>query len=437
MRHIFRAFIGLANLLILNVAFSQRPAFPGAEGFGKFTSGGRGGKVLVVTNLNDSGPGSLRDAVKQKYPRIIVFAVAGTINLEAPLDINYGDLTIAGQSAPGEGITLKNYPIKVKGDNVIVRYIRSRMGDDRGVQDDAISITNCRNVIVDHCSFSWATDESASFYDNENMTVQYCFITESLNNSVHFKGEHGYGGIWGGKGATFHHNLLAHHKSRNPRFQGARYHKQPELEIVDFRNNVIYNWKENNSYAGEEGNHNVVANVYKPGPATQSKLDKILDPFEPYGKFYLKDNVLIGNDSVTADNWKGINGSPDVVEKIRLKEPLQVPETPTEPAMEAFVTVLKEAGASYRRDSVDQRIAQEVESGTATYGEGIIDTPDQVGGWPKLDMGKPPKDTDQDGMPDKWEKANKLNPKKGEDSSLFSGESGYTNIEVYLNSLVK
>lgn len=422
--------LGLASWLM-----AQVPAFPGAEGFGKYTTGGRGGKVVVVTSLEDDGEGSLRKALRMKEPRIIVFAVSGTIELKSSLDINYGDLTIAGQTAPGDGITLKNYPIKVKGDNVIIRYIRSRMGDEQGIQDDAISVIRQKNVIIDHCSFSWGTDECASFYDNENMTVQWCMVTESLNSSVHTKGEHGYGGIWGGKQATFHHNLLAHHKSRTPRFNGARYHKDPTAEIVDFRNNVIYNWQSNNSYAGEQGNHNVVNNLYKPGPATQSKEDKFLNPWEPYGTYFVAGNVLVGDEEVTQNNEKGISVKTADMPFL-LQQPITVAEVSTQAAAEACRLVLAQAGASFRRDVVDTRIAKEVAEGKATFGTGIIDSQQQVGGWPLLAGEKAPQDTDQDGMPDRWEAKHKLNPSNAEDAAQHDLSKDYTNIEVYINELV-
>lgn len=427
-------------ILVLGISLSaksQQLAFPGAEGFGKYTSGGRGGQVLIVSNLNDEGPGSFREALREDFPRIIVFSVSGVIELKSDLDINDGNVTIAGQTAPGDGITLKNYPLKVKGENIIIRYIRSRMGDAKGVQDDAISILRQKNIIVDHCSFSWGTDECATFYDNEMMTVQYCIISESLNNSVHKKGEHGYGGIWGGKKASFHHNLFAHHLSRNPRFNGARYHKNPKEEIVDFRNNVIYNWGENNSYAGEEGNHNMVNNVYKPGPATVSKKDKILDPYKPYGKFYLSGNVLIGDDEVTNDNWEGVNVKDEAIPQLKLTNPIAVEPVPTQPAMEAFQRVLNFAGANYCQDEVDKRVISETRKGTATYGNGIINTPTEVGGYPAYKSKSPPKDTDQDGMPDKWEKQNNLTPTDASDNAAYTVNDDYTNIEVYINGLVK
>lgn len=414
-------------------------AFPGAEGFGKYTTGGRGGKVYVVTNLNDEGPGSLREAIRKKEPRIIVFAVSGNIDLESSLDINYGNLTIAGQSAPGEGITLRNYPLKIKGDNVIVRYIRSRMGDKRKVQNDAISAMGNKNIIVDHCSFSWGTDENATFYDNENFTLQWSIVSESLNNSVHEKGEHGYGGIWGGKGASFHHNILAHNKSRNPRFNGARYHHQPELEIVDFRNNIIYNWEANSSYGGEEGNHNIVDNYYKSGPATdESKEDRIVEVWSPYGSYFVSGNIVDNYPEVTADNWKGVYG--DHPDSALVKKPIPVESIPKQSAGNAYQEVLAHAGASYKRDAVDSRIMNEIRTGTATYGkeeDGIIDSQEDVGGWPELKTKASSEDKDHDGMSDSWEKSNGLDPANPNDHSVYDLDDKYTNIEVYLNELIE
>ncbi|MDW7693586.1 pectate lyase [Flammeovirgaceae bacterium SG7u.111] len=414
-------------------------AFPEAEGFGKYTTGGREGKVLIVSNLNDSGKGSLREAIKQKFPRIIVFNISGTIELKSELKINHGDLTIAGQSAPGDGICLKNYPLKVSSSNVIIRYLRIRMGDLEQQQDDCISVLRQKDIIIDHCSFSWASDEVASCYDNENFTMQWCIISESMNHSVHEKGAHGYGGIWGGKGATFHHNLLAHHKSRLPRFCGARYHKSPENEVVDFRNNVVYNWKDNNSYAGEEGNHNIVGNYYKPGPATStSKKGRILNPWSPYGKYYLEGNILDGNSTVTTDNWKGVVA--DAPDSARTDEPILVLDIETETAQDAYTHVLLHAGASLVRDIVDSRVLKNVKEGLAEFGfehKGIIDSQTDVGGWPELKTYNFNTDTDKDGMPDKWEAKHDLDPKDNTDHALYSISKNYTNIEVYLNELIK
>lgn len=415
-------------------------AFPGAEGFGKFTTGGRGGKVLVVTNLNDDGRGSLRAAISDKEPRIIVFAVSGNILLESSLDINHGNLTIAGQSAPGEGITIQNYPIKINGDNIIIRYLRSRMGDENKVEDDAISALRQKNIIVDHCSFSWGTDESASFYDNENFTLQWSIISESLNKSVHKKGEHGYGGIWGGKGASFHHNLLAHHKSRLPRFNGARTHlkHQPEKEIVDFRNNVIYNWKSNSAYAGERGNHNMVNNYYKSGPATKETVrGRIVEPWSPYGSFHVTGNYVAGFPEVSSDNRKGVYG--DAPDSAIAFKPIAVMEISVQSAEEAYAEVLAHVGASYARDAVDRRIIEEVHNETAKFGvnkDGIIDSQKDVGGWPMIKSSTSPADIDKDGMPDEWEKNKNLNPNSANDAVAYTLDKNYTNIEVYLNSLV-
>jgi hypothetical protein len=414
-------------------------AFPGAEGFGKYSSGGRGGKVFVVSNLNDSGPGSLREALRADGPRMVVFAVSGNIDLEKSLDINDGNVTIAGQSAPGDGICIRNYPMKIKGDNVIVRYLRFRMGDKMAHQGDAISATGQKNIIVDHCSMSWGTDEGASFYDNENFTLQWSIISESLNESVHEKGAHGYGGIWGGKGASFHHNLLAHLKSRTPRFSGSSTTANTADELVDFRNNVIFNWKSNNVYGGEKGCYNLVANYYKPGPATrESKRDRIVEPYQPYGQFYVEDNFVEGHPEVSRQNRKGVDC--DHPDSALVKSPVPAVDIPEQPASEAFELILARAGASHRRDAVDQRIVTDVRTGSAEYGknkDGIIDSQEEVGGWPDLRKGEAPEDQDLDGMPNAWEAAKGLNPVNPEDAADYTISRHYTNVEVYLNSLVQ
>ncbi|MBF9255056.1 pectate lyase [Pontibacter sp. 172403-2] len=414
-------------------------AFPGAEGFGKYTTGGRGGQVVIVTNLNDSGPGSLRDAIQKHGPRTVVFAVAGTIPLESPLDINNGDITIAGQSAPGEGITLRNHPVSIKADNVIVRYMRFRMGDTDMEQADALGANKGReNIIVDHCSMSWATDECASFYRNKNFTLQWSIIAESLNQSVHEKGAHGYGGIWGGKGATFHHNLLASNTSRNPRFSGSSSTPNTPDELVDFRNNVIFNWRHNSTYGGERGRYNMVNNYYKPGPATiASKEERILEPYRPFGAFYVSGNYMDGSPAVTQNNKLGIEA--EHVDSVVVATAFPVEAITQHPAQEAYEQVLARAGASYRRDKVDERIVQEVRTGKAPYGQkndGIIDSQKDVGGWPELASGTSPEDSDQDGMPDAWEQTHGLNPGNAADATQYKLSKQYTNLEVYLNSIV-
>lgn len=426
------------SVLLTHFTTAQELAFPGAEGFGKFTTGGRGGKVIIVTNLNDSGPGSLRDAIREKGPRIITFAVSGTIALNSNLVINNKDVTIAGQSAPGDGICLKNYPLRISADNVILRYMRFRLGDEEEVEDDALKGNRAKNVIVDHCSVSWATDEGSSFYGNADFTMQWCIISESLKNSVHQKGAHGYGGIWGGKGASFHHNLLAHHTSRNPRFSGSATTPNTEDELVDFTNNVIYNWEFNSAYGGEKGKYNMVNNYFKAGPATdKSKRDRIMNPSKPYGKFYVHGNIVTASEKVTANNWDGgvQCDDPEATKADSLFEVVAL--TQVQAGEEAYQSVLKHAGASHCRDAVDKRVIKEVKTGTATYGSnGIIDSPSEVGGWPELKSKIVRKDSDQDGMPDKWEKKHDLNPKDSNDASLFGLSETYTNIEVYLNELV-
>ncbi len=431
-------------------------AFPGAEGFGRNATGGRGGKVIPVTNLNDSGPGSLRAALLTSGARIVVFSVSGNIELQSRINIANGDLTIAGQTAPGDGICVQNYEIVVAASNVIIRFMRFRMGDLFEQETDAIWGRYQRNIVLDHCSVSWSIDESASFYANRDFTMQWCIISESLNESFHGKGNHGYGGIWGGDRASFHHNLLAHHNSRNPRFNGGGRSGinngiYPN-EHVDYRNNVIYNWRDNSAYGGENGQYNIVNNYYKPGPATPSSKNKRIMQVSReddtsygvgYGKFYIAGNYVHGNATVTADNWSGVDYATGVTEaSVKLSALLDFENTTTQSAEKAYETVLAIAGASLARDAVDTRIVDEVRNGTATYSgsktgyAGILDSQADAGGWPLLNSTAPPIDTDNDGMPDAWETEMKLDPltanANGRDLSV-----AYDNIEVYINSLVK
>ncbi|RRN78039.1 pectate lyase [Pseudoxanthomonas sp. SGD-10] len=441
-------------------------AFPGAEGFGAKVTGGRGGRVIKVTNLNDSGTGSLRAAITASGKRIVVFDVSGTIELKSQLNIRNPDITIAGQTAPGDGITIKDYPVVVSARNVIIRYMRFRMGDEKGVEADALGGFEQGDIIIDHCSMSWSTDECVSFYSNENFTLQWCIISESLRNSAHAKGAHGYGGIFGGIRATFHHNLIAHHDSRNPRF-GERGNTDIGLRsLVDYRNNVLYNWGGNSAYGGEAMNINLINNYYKPGPATQNKVaDRIYSidknktegapTFDIWGKYYINGNYIEGRPNPTQDNWTyGIynqfHGSYGVVPEVqkiamRLTAPLQINDNvKTQSAQDAYQKVLDYAGASLKRDAVDERVIKNVKDKSYTaHGSsgdqysrfGIIDRPSDVGGWPALQSLPAPKDSDNDGMPDDWEIANKLDPNKananGRDLS-----TAYDNIEVYINSLV-
>lgn len=441
-------------------------AFPGAEGFGQNVTGGRGGKVIKVTNLNDAGAGSLRTAIATSGKRIIVFTVSGTIVLKSQLNISNGDVTIAGQTAPGDGITLRDYPVSVNSSNIIVRYIRFRMGDETAVEADAFGGFEKKDIIIDHCSMSWSTDECVSFYNNDNFTMQWCIISESLRTSAHEKGAHGYGGIWGGKYASFHHNLLAHHDSRNPRF-GERPGAYALTDLVDVRNNVLYNWGGQSAYGAEGMNVNMVNNYYKPGPATQNKvLDRVLSidknktpgspVFDKWGKFYIDGNVIEGRPNVSANNWtygvyNQFHSSYGVVSEtdkqaMRLMVPHPINDNvKTQTAADAYLKVVEFSGASLKRDAVDERIIKDVKEKTykahGSSGDqysrfGIIDKVSDVGGWPFLATLVAPLDSDDDGMPDDWETLRKLDPKKpnanGKDLS-----TGYDNIEVYVNSLVE
>lgn len=425
---------------ITTIADAQQISFPGAEGFGRFTTGGRGGSVIEVSNLNDSGSGSLRAAIEATGARTIIFRISGTIELQSELQLKQDDITIAGQTAPGDGICLKNYPLIIAADNVIIRYLRIRPGDVKKFEGDAISCIGNRNIIIDHCSFSWGIDEVASFYDNENSTVQWCLISESLNHSFHHKGDHGYGGIWGGKGASFHHNLLAHHSSRNPRFNGSRTHHNPEKELVDFRNNVIYNWGFNSSYGGESGNQNLVANYYKFGPGTKHR-DRIVEPWDGNGKWYVADNFIYGFPDISSNNWAGgVQGR--FVNQARITSPHPVAPVVTQMAEHAYELVLNNVGAILpKRDSIDIRIIEEVKTGTAKYGgiwgvgSGIIDSQIQVGGYPKYNSTLAPKDTDHDGMPDDWENVQGLDRLNPDDRNGDRDGDGYSNLEEYLNNL--
>lgn len=441
---------------------SQQLAFPTAEGWGKYTVGGRGGEVFEVTNLNDAGPGSLREAVEASGPRTVVFLVSGTIELNSDLDIRNPYITIAGQTAPGEGICIKNYPLMIRSDEIIIRYLRVRLGDESGTEADAISGRYYKNIIVDHVSASWSVDETVSIYHCDSITVQWCLISESMYNSSHDKGHHGFGGIWGGTNSSYHHNLIAHHSSRNPRFASG-------CGNTDFRNNVIYNWGYQSVYGGEKVQSgsdftfsavNMVANYYKPGPGTLdgSVQYRIVQPssrnsFADYGDWYIEENFVFGHPDVTADNWaKGVQPDANtqiVKDSIRLDEPaLHVP-IEQQTAEEAYLLVLEDAGAVLpRRDTLDRRIVHEVETGTATYGvgsyntdnglgskvTGIIDSQNDVGGWPDLSTGPVPADRDHDGMPDSWEIEQGLDPDDPGDGNLI-GENGYTNLENYLNSI--
>lgn len=436
-------------------------AFPGAEGYGRYATGGRGGNVHVVSNLDDSGDGSLRAALGKSGRRMIVFAVSGTIHLQSPLNIK-SNTTIAGQTAPGDGICIADHPVKVDGDNVIIRYMRFRMGDryqNKGKvpgsgHDDALSVYKQKNVIIDHCSLSWSTDEILSAYGGDSITLQWNIISEPLNYSYHFeKGDtdyqqHGYGGIWGGKHLTAHHNLFAHCVSRTPRFDGVRNFPG---EFVDYRNNVIYNWAQNNIYAGEGGSYNIVNNYYKAGPSTRTSVrSRIVNPYKkdpiPFGTFYVAGNFVDGFPDVSDNNILGVvfnNGTEEEKNNHLLLQPIPSEAVQTQTAQHAYELVLASAGASFRRDTLDERIVNDARNKTGR----IIDvqggyqhgTPYEISktAWPPLMIVSSPLDRDKDGMPDEWERKNGLNPSNAADASATTKHKFYTNIELYINSIVK
>ena len=377
-------------------------AFVGAEGCGKYAAGGRGGREYVVTSLEDDGSeGTLRYAVEAEGPRVVTFAVEGDIRLKAPLNIENPYISILGQTAPGQGITLRDHNVFITADHTIIRYMRFRLGAVSGVEADALGAKRCSNIIIDHCSMSWATDENASFYNINDATVQWCIISEALNASVHHKGQHGYGGIWGGRNVTFHHNLFAHNKSRNPRFDHPRIYSGQELltgrGTVDFKNNVVYNWNIKAIYGGEEGWFNVEDNYFRPGPATRSLDGEWLDISTSEttsmipGSFYIDGNIY----DVSAVRKGGLDGRrpdcekiaswKDVYEMKSVEEPFAIKmELDAEDAEDAYRSVLKGAGASRKRDAVDKRIVKEVRRGRAAFCgsvtglPGIIDSEDDV-----------------------------------------------------------
>ena len=413
-------------LLIVFNSGAQQLAFPTAEGYGKFSQGGRGGVVFEVTNLNDSGEGSLRAAVEAAEPRTVVFKVSGTISLESPLRIKHPYITIAGQTAPGDGICLKKNPLIIEADHVIIRYLRVRLGNESGEDTDAVSSRYTQHIILDHISASWSVDETMSIYHCDSITVQWSIISESMYNSNHVKGAHGFGGIWGSNYGTYHHNLIASHG--NPKFSFSKF--------------------------------NIVANYYKPGPATipGEVSYRIANPSmrkktSDFGKWYIAGNVIEGNNKVTADNWDGgvqPQGGAQNLQFVKMEASWPSMLIHQHTAEKAFEAVLENAGATLpKRDLVDKRIVKEAKEGQASFeGEsykknktladkskksGIIDSQKDVGGWPNLKSAPAPEDKDHDGMPDDWEKINGLDPSNAADRNNLA--DGYTMLEKYLNSI--
>lgn len=495
----FLSLVVMSFISLMMTAQTQVPAFPGAEGHGRYTTGGRGGDVYHVTNLYDSGTGSLRDAVS-KANRIVVFDVAGVIALKSDLTIK-DNITIAGQTAPYPGITLRYRTVR-PGANNIIRFIRIRRGQEKDVNDGADALWQRQKtaMILDHCSFSWSIDEVASFYDNNNFTMQWCTLGESLNNAGHGKGAHGYGGIWGGKLASFHHNMICHVNNRAPRFNGARYNwsgyknnllydeykwgNTVQAENVDFRNCVIYNCG-NGCYGGPGGGYiNIVNNFYKTGPSastsrvttvsiansTSSKDNK--EYWDMTSRYYINGNQV---NSTENKDWKDVsydsgiqtidgekytidslhyygdtvtyvknNKGVDCV-KIKLDGPTVTGEVTTHTATTAFDKVLTYSGASLFIDEVDARYFQEAKDGTATYTgsvtkkAGRIDLVSDVNGYTEDNFPTGQReadfDADGDGIADAWEEAN--GGDLDPNAYTVDTKGWYTNLEVYINSLVE
>ena len=458
-------------------AHAMALAFPGAEGGGMYTTGGRGGKVIHVTTLADSGPGSLRAALSESGARTIVFDVAGIIELKSTLKISKGNVTIAGQTAPGDGICIKDFTTQMEKSegNIIIRFVRFRPGDaSKSDSADAIWGRYNDNIILDHCSMSWCIDECASFYANRNFTMQWCVITESLKASVHGKGSHGYGGIWGGKNASFHHNLLSDHDSRNPRIDHPQIYGDyisTHRGNVDYRNNAVYNWGSNSTYGGEDGWFNMVNNYYKPGPASRDRK-YFLDAYgsyvkdgvtyaDSYPEVYMSGNVHTAHADITQANdasavyWHNGSSYGNYQMMSPAMHPIVGPSsqdvyTTTHSAVDAFARICEFAGASLSRDSVDDRACSDALSGNVTFTDGgngskngIIDTPTAVGGWPAYEATSAElakvKDSDGDGMPDWFEDEFKLDKADAGDGNLKTLDSygRYTNLEMYLHYLVR
>jgi hypothetical protein len=418
-------------------------AFPGAEGAGAYSLGGRGGRVIKVTNLADSGPGSLRAAVEAEGPRVILFDIGGTIALKKPLKVTNGRVTIAGQSAPGGGIALRDQPFIIEADDVVVRYIRVRLGDESRTEADAFSIVSGARIIVDHVSASWSVDETLSAGSPgtdaaklvRDVTVQWSIISESLNKSAHAKGDHGYGSlVRAGFGArlSFHHNLWAHHNARMPRPGNYNEPKvDPTGPLMEFRSNLFYNWGGKRSgYNADKTTliaYNFIDNSYVTGPNSGAPI--AFEESNSAARSYFAGNSM--NGVVPADPWSLVAGV--AIPANRLSAPIDVAPVRTDPAASAAKRILASAGASLPRDSVDSRIVSEVNS----RGGRIIDRQSEVGGWPVLAAGSPRPDGDGDGLPDAWEKSHGLNPADPADANGDRNRDGWTNIEEWLADLAR
>lgn len=453
------------------------PSFPGAEGGGMYSFGGREGKVITVTNLNDRGPGSFREACETGGARIVVFNVSGIIRIKTPIIIRAPYITIAGQTAPGDGVCLAGESFWVNTHDVVVRHMRFRRGETNvGRRDDAFGGNPVGNIMIDHCSCTWGLDENISFYRHMfspgegykdlklptvNVTIQNTISAQALDTY-----NHAFGSTLGGENCSFMRNLWASNAGRNPSIGWNG--------IFNFVNNVTYNWVHRSVDGGDyTALYNIINNYYKPGPLTpkNSVGYRILKPesgrsklgYYVFGRVYCNGNVMEGNDAITKDNWAGGVQVQDqantdgYTENMKWNEPFPMPSLTIMPAKDAYKFVIKNAGATIpTRDIVDQRIIEEVETGKAyykdgldpnsfyqfehrrlpndSYKKGIITDISQVGGYPEY-KGTPYVDTDKDGMPDAWEKANGLNPNDPSDANKDCTGDGYTNIEKYINGI--
>ncbi len=442
---------------------AEIPAFPGAEGGGKFSFGGRGGKVYVVTSLADSGPGTFREALEAAGPRIVVFNVSGIIQLKNRIVVLAPYITIAGQTAPGDGVCIAGNTVEISTHDAVIRYMRFRRGAmDVGDRNDGLGGNPIGNIIVDHCSCSWGFDENLSMYRHMytppdgskdlklptvNITIQWSISSEALDTF-----NHAFGGTWGGRNDTFHHNLFACNTGRNCSMGlGGDF---------NYINNVVFNWRHRTVDGGDDTSQvNIFNNYFKPGPITNTdnpighriiKADAKRGKNIPlqFGHFYCTGNIVDGNDAITKDNWAGgvqiidvgekLNAdksADDFLKEIRVNQPYPMAPITVQPAQEAYESVLAGAGATLpKRDPIDTRVVDEVRTGKVTYQQGIITDPKQVGGYPEY-KGDPRTDLDKDGIPDAWEAKYGLNPKDPDDASKDLSGDGYTNIEKYLNGL--
>lgn len=456
---------------------SDIPAFPGAEGGGAFSFGGRGGKVYVVKSLADSGPGTLRDACEQGGARIIVFNVAGIIRLKTPLIIRAPYVTIAGQTAPGDGVCVAGESVWINTHDVVIRHMRFRRGETFvGRRDDSIGGNPIGNIMIDHVSASWGLDENMSMYRHMyndstgaqeqklptvNITIQNSIFSETLDTW-----NHSFGSTLGGENCTFMRNLWANNAGRNPSIGW--------YGIFNFVNNVVFNWVHRSIDGGDyRAMYNIVNNYFKPGPETPKNEPigyRILKPeagrsklkYQVYGRAYVNGNIVEGHDKVTKNNWAGgvqVEDRPDAgkyTDNIRWHEPLPMPAFPIMSAKESFDYVIANAGATLpRRDPVDARVTTQVRTGKInpldnvklpekqfehrrlpidSYKNGIITDISQVGGYPEYN-GTPYADSDDDGMPNDWETKYGLNPNDPSDARKDMSGDGYSNIEKFINGI--